>query len=165
VEAHGITVDVCKNGCSGIWFDDREMKKFDEDSEDASAIVFGDGPQPTSTVRDSGPPLSCPRCKGDAILARRSSGPDGTITIDQCLSCSGIWFDGGELSKYRGQFKTEVERQAAADAFLRPHLASMLDEVHEEIDRTKALTEQYKRADTWGKRFSLYIRDILSRHY
>ena len=30
-----ITVDVCKGGCGGIWFDNFELKKFDEPHEAA----------------------------------------------------------------------------------------------------------------------------------
>ena len=25
----GVTVDVCRDGCAGIWFDNFELKKFD----------------------------------------------------------------------------------------------------------------------------------------
>ena len=33
--AGDVTVDVCKGGCGGMWFDNYELKKFDEPHESA----------------------------------------------------------------------------------------------------------------------------------
>ena len=35
----GINLDVCVNGCGGIYFDNREFKKFDEQHEDIEPLV------------------------------------------------------------------------------------------------------------------------------
>ena len=43
----GVTVDICKDGCGGIWFDNFEMKKFDEPHEPACLALL-------DTERDEG---------------------------------------------------------------------------------------------------------------
>ena len=35
-----IMVDVCMNGCGGIWFDNREIKKVDEQHETAGELLL-----------------------------------------------------------------------------------------------------------------------------
>jgi Zn-finger nucleic acid-binding protein len=40
--------------------------------------------------------MQCPECAGQLFEKR-----DAGITIDQCETCSGIWFDVGELEAYR----------------------------------------------------------------
>ena len=39
----GVNLDVCINGCGGIYFDNREFAKFDEESEDISPFPSQDG--------------------------------------------------------------------------------------------------------------------------
>ncbi len=143
VAAGDTVVDVCKGGCGGIWFDERELKKFDEASEDPRPIIF-DAAQATPSSKDSGPAVTCPRCQGTAILARRASGPDGKITIDQCLKCSGIWLDVGELEQYRSQFSTEAERQKAANSYIQPELDAILGTMEEDNKVKREETYQLK---------------------
>ena len=38
--AGDVTVDVCKGGCGGIWFDNFELKKFDEPCESAGEALL-----------------------------------------------------------------------------------------------------------------------------
>ena len=40
VTVEGITVDVCKQGCGGIWFDRFELQKVDEMHESAGEILL-----------------------------------------------------------------------------------------------------------------------------
>ena len=39
VPSEGVNVDICVDGCGGIFFDNREFKMFDEQSENIDAII------------------------------------------------------------------------------------------------------------------------------
>ncbi len=159
ITANGVEVDICRNGCGGVWFDEKEYKKFDEASEDATPLLLTSPSGAAPASNDVGPAMSCPKCGEDGILARRASGPDDKITIDQCMRCSGIWFDVGELGTYRAQFKTEDERETAADSFLAPAVDTILDQIEEENKRVKTITERYKNAVTVKQRLQLVMQD------
>lgn len=127
-----VTVDVCRGGCGGVWFDDRELKKFDEQSEvDGELILTAEKDaniRPTDTA-----PRSCPRCP-DEVLCRRFYDIQNQVTVDQCLKCSGIFLDTGELQAIRGQYRTESDRNAAADAYLSSYLDATKEKLGQGYD-------------------------------
>ena len=57
----GITVDICQSGCSGIWFDWLELKKFDEPHEEAGTELLDLERNPAVSI-DRSKRLSCPKC-------------------------------------------------------------------------------------------------------
>ena len=63
-----VTVDVCKGGCGGIWFDNFELKKFDEPHESAGQTLL-DIERDQTMVLDYEKRLNCPKCK-DAVMMR-----------------------------------------------------------------------------------------------
>ena len=57
----GINLDVCVNGCGGIYFDNREFNKFDEQHEDIEPLVkVFEGRN--YSVTDSETVRICPAC-------------------------------------------------------------------------------------------------------
>ena len=38
-ENFGVNVDVCENGCKGIWFDQGELRRLDENNEGLGAAL------------------------------------------------------------------------------------------------------------------------------
>ena len=38
VPKEGVNVDICLDGCGGMWFDNREIKYFDEQNEKVDEI-------------------------------------------------------------------------------------------------------------------------------
>jgi Zn-finger nucleic acid-binding protein len=141
IKAGDIDVDVCGDGCGGIWLDDLEIKKFDEPCELAAETIFEAvaGAKKAATVLQV---RQCPKCE-DEILWRRSYDHMGKVEVDQCPECSGIWLDTEELEQIRGQFKTEAERLNAADKFLDTRLdnieAAFLDDASLELERIEKL--------------------------
>ena len=116
IKAGDVFVDVCQGGCGGVWFDEFELKKFDEPHEFAGEAILSAARNP-STIFDSNQIRHCPRCAGEE-LCRRYYDIKGQVEVDQCLRCSGIWLDVGELGSVRSQYTTEAERQQAADNYL-----------------------------------------------
>ena len=46
--------------------------------------------------------LCCPRCKKWMVKKTK-----GSVTIDKCTKCGGIWLDKGEIFKIIGEFKNK----------------------------------------------------------
>ncbi len=107
----GVNLDVCVDGCGGIYFDNREFKKFDEPNEDISPLteVFSGR---VYEIVDENAERKCPVC-GNTMVKNFASSKH-QIQVDECYHCGGKFLDFGELDKIRGQYNTEDER--AADA-------------------------------------------------
>ena len=66
-----VTVDVCKGGCGGIWFDQFELKKFDEPHEAEGQELLEVDRDPGVSV-DHTQRLKCPKC-ADMVMMRHLS--------------------------------------------------------------------------------------------
>jgi len=105
----GFYVEVCSDGCGGIFFDNREFKRFDEQHEDASVILnefIGKKFEKT----DASAQRVCPCC--NAIMVKNFSSINKEIEIDECYNCGGKFLDNGELEKIRGEYLNEDDRKA-----------------------------------------------------
>ena len=98
----GINVDVCINGCGGIYFDVREYNKLDEPHEDASAI-FNELANKELNRVDESIKRTCPCC--GATMIKNFSSIRREIQIDECYKCGGKFLDGGELEKIRAEYQ------------------------------------------------------------
>jgi len=110
-----VTVDVCRGGCGGIWFDSFEFKKFDEPNESAGEELL-DVEQDASIVVDHTKRLKCPKCD-DIVMMRHFFSVKKEVEVDECPGCGGFWLDAGELRKIRSMFNTEEERHKAAGEY------------------------------------------------
>lgn len=118
--AGAIKVDVCHEGCGGVWFDKDELKKVDSKHEVDAEVILNVERDP-SIHADREKIRFCPKCD-DEELCIRWFDIKNQVEIDQCLHCSGIWLDTGELLTVRSQHATDADRQKAADAYLAAHL-------------------------------------------
>ena len=109
-----VTVDVCEGGCGGIWFDNFELKKFDEQHESAGQELL-DIERDESIVVDHTKRLKCPKC--GIIMMRHFFSVKRKVEVNECPGCAGFWLDTGELSRIRSLFNTEEEREKAADQY------------------------------------------------
>jgi Zn-finger nucleic acid-binding protein len=112
VTVENVTVDVCKGGCGGIWFDQFELEKFDEPHEPAGEHLLEVERDESITV-DRTKRLQCPKCD-DVVMMRHFFSVKQQVEVDECPSCGGFWLDAGELDKMRSLFRTEEERHKAA---------------------------------------------------
>jgi Zn-finger nucleic acid-binding protein len=111
-----IHVDVCHQGCGGIWFDAFELQQVDEVHETAGDLLLhvqGNA----ELVVDHGRKRACPKCEG-VKLKRRFFSARREIEIDECPGCGGCWLDAGELAKIRAQNQAEREAQEAEQPYL-----------------------------------------------
>ncbi len=110
-----VTVDVCQNGCGGVWLDAHEFKKVDEqheqDGDILARVTLGKDVEKAPHAK-----RKCPKCP-NMIMLRRFESPLKQVYVDECPKCAGIWLDAGELLVIRSQYKTEDERKAAASRY------------------------------------------------
>lgn len=111
-----VEVDICMDGCGGIWFDPFELKKMNERSEITADFMKALGQANRKTV-DKKPRLTCPQC--GAKMLRHFHSVRREVEIDQCSQCYGHWLDGGELIKVIGQFKDQEDHNKATIEFFK----------------------------------------------
>lgn len=138
----GINIDICTEGCGGIYLDNREYQKLDEQHEHVDQIIQDIENADFSHVKvDEDAIRVCPAC--GANMVKNPSSVKGEVIIDECYACGGKFLDHGELTKIREEFPTEKERsEAAMKAFLySPEAAEMnyLSKTSARVHRTSAL--------------------------
>lgn len=135
VPEEGINVDICLNGCGGIYFDNREFNKFDEKAESIDEILKAIEGKTFATV-DESLPRSCPVC--GSKMVKNYSSANRTIQIEECYSCGGKFLDNGELQKIRAEFDTEEERSQATMQELYKTVGGKLQELEDERNAARA---------------------------
>ncbi len=133
IPSAGINIDICTNGCGGIYFDNRELNAFDEKHEDVSKIlerIKDKTFEPVKTDVDR----HCPNC-GNKMVKNYSS-INKSIEIDDCYNCGGKFLDNSELQKIRAEYDTEQERSEDVLRHIYKEVGQELAEVDERYSQT-----------------------------
>lgn len=142
VPSEGVNVDICLDGCGGIYFDTREFKYFDEQDENIEEIVkAAEGKTFTPVNEDL--PRTCPVC--GARMVKNYASVKKEVKIDECYACGGKFLDHGELEKIRAQYATEKERSADI-------MQEVYSTVGVEIKRLEAENAQLRANRSWMKK-------------
>ena len=88
-----LTIDSCPE-CFGLWFDGEELKRFLRSPGLSEKILEDEELEINSPPRQK-EPRNCPSCEGGKMKASQM----GSLILDYCLACRGVWFDHGELKK------------------------------------------------------------------
>jgi uncharacterized protein len=131
MEAGGVTVDICKGGCGGIWFDNYEFQKFDEPHESAGEALLQIDSLPGADNTESR--YNCSKCE-NIVLSRNFMSVKRKVEIDECPQCGGVWLDAGELGQIRNLFDTEEKRVEAAEIYFKDVFDSDLLKVRQASD-------------------------------
>ncbi len=116
-------LDVCLDGCGGIWFDNRELQKFDEKAEDITAIKNAYAGKTFKKI-DKTVDRKCPKCHKNMV--KNSVSAKQEISIDECYFCGGKFFDYQELEQMRNQYNSDEERIADIKELAKDSLAMEL---------------------------------------
>lgn len=107
LEEQQFIVDVCLDGCGGLWLDNRELQKVDEQNEDITVIESAYQGK-TFTKTDKTVERLCPLC--NIKMVKNSVSAKQEISIDECYLCGGKFFDYQELEQMRDQYENNDER-------------------------------------------------------
>ena len=135
VPSEGVNIDICVNGCGGIYFDVREFEHFDEQHEDIDEIIKAIDGKTFKPVDDT-LPRSCPVC--GSKMAKHYASAKHEILIDECYSCGGKFLDHGELQKIREQYVTEDERTADIMKYIHREVGAELKALNDEAEKLRA---------------------------
>ena len=125
MDVSDIVVDVCIGGCGGIWFDNFELSKVDEQHEHVGEALLDIERNPHIRLNNQ-EKRPCPRCP-DVKMMRRFFSVARKTEIDECPSCGGIWLDAGELRAIRNEFPDEKSRKEAFDRHFQEMFGDKLD--------------------------------------
>lgn len=141
-----VEVDVCQGGCGGIWFDNFEIKKFDEPHESAGEELL-DIERDESITVDHTKRLKCPKCD-EVVMMRHFFSVKKQVEVDECPGCGGFWLDAGELLKIRSLFDTEEERHRATQEYFSEvfggQLAAMETEDKSNLNKAKKISNMFR---------------------
>lgn len=99
----GVSIDICADGCGGIFFDNQEMQTITQKQGDISEIrdiINAGNFRPVDESRQR----ICSVC-GKPMVKTPIKGIG--IEIDTCYSCGGIFLDNGEYDAIRQGIKTK----------------------------------------------------------
>ena len=135
IKSEGINIDICTDGCGGIFFDNREFEAFNEQHEDITFIeskLEGKTFQPVNEdeVR------ICPACGGQMV--KNTSKVNGNIVVDDCYLCGGKFLDYGELQKIRAEYTNDNSRTSSAMEYLYREIGQELTQIDMERAKHKA---------------------------
>lgn len=138
----GIKVDICRNGCEGLWFDWTELARLDEKDEGCGKAL--EDALGSSRVNESRSPLQCPKCQKVMHIHRYSASKE--VNVDECYNCGGFFLDSGELKTIRDTHMTEEEQEAYIEKLIAeiPEYARSQADLEKESLRAKAIKKYTK---------------------
>lgn len=134
IPSEGINIDICTDGCGGIFFDNREFDKFNEEHEDIS-LIYEKLKDKTFEKVDDRVERNCPAC--GAKMVKNTSAVGGSVVVDDCYICGGKFLDYGELNKIRAEYKNDSARQDAAVKYLYQKVGQELKQMDEQSAKRK----------------------------
>jgi Zn-finger nucleic acid-binding protein len=141
-----ITVDVCKQGCGGMWFDRFELQKVDEPHESAGESLLQIEIDAKSRI-DPSQRRNCPKCDGVTMM-RHFFSVKKEVEVDECPNCAGFWLDAGELGRIRSQFDLEADRKKAAESYFEAifggELSKMQAEGEEKLRKARKIARMFR---------------------
>lgn len=138
----GVNVDICLDGCGGIYFDNRELKYVDEQNENIDAILEEIKEKSFEPVNQENK-RSCPAC--GARMTKNFTSAKRKIQIDECYSCGGKFLDAGELQALRDEYATEEDRSAEVMALIYSTVGPEIKEMeakHQEALKKRSLLKR-----------------------
>ena len=122
----GFNLDICIEGCGGIFFDNRELKHFDEQHENIDEIVNVLKDKTFEKVDESKTRV-CPLCGNNMVKNYVSIKHE--VQIDECYNCGSKFMDNGELEAMRSQYSTENDRRQDVLSSTYAEIGSKIDEL------------------------------------
>lgn len=150
----GIKVDVCENGCKGIWFDQGELRMLDEKNEGLGVALEEALRYPRNNNGQRGQ-IKCPKCSIPMQIHKYKRAKE--INVDECYGCAGFFLDSGELTEIRDNYMSDAEVNAYAEQILSsmPKYAEALLDLEAQKKRSESIQRYTKflTLNYWRKKF------------
>jgi hypothetical protein len=132
-----IEIDICENGCKGIWFDEGELKKVRQEPDGAEKVQDMDGqfipkPKEEAMAEDK---RYCPRCNIE--LYKYNWDMKSDIFLDSCEQCNGMWVDAGELKGMNEYLKNMASRPVPDDEQIKLKLSEIELETQQKMEKDR----------------------------
>jgi Zn-finger nucleic acid-binding protein len=141
-----LTVDVCRNGCAGIWLDRWELRKVDADQTSEGECLLA-LPARSPLAPEHVEQRFCPRDL--APLRRHYVCDELGLEVDSCVVCAGLWIEPGELGRIYQSRDPGDEAASEVCRALARSLGPALESMRCASDRARARAEQIDRALRW----------------
>ncbi|HEV8456683.1 MAG TPA: zf-TFIIB domain-containing protein [Methylomirabilota bacterium] len=140
-----VTVDVCRTRCGGIWFDQFELRKFDEPFEPAGDLLALK--RAAGVTVDPNKARMCPKCVSVRLL-RHFFSIKRQVAVEECPQCGGYWLDAGELLAIRSEYPSEKDRIRAADEYFEdvfgPEFRAQAQKDEESLARARRVANMFR---------------------
>ena len=150
----GVNVEVCENGCKGIWFDQGELRMLDQNNEGAGAALETALRSPRSNDAQRGP-ITCPKCGIRMHTHKFERDPE--VNVDECYKCGGFFLDSGELTEIRNNYMTDAQVNAYADKIANsvPEYVKAEQNLETEQKRLEAIQHftRFMTVNYWRRKF------------
>ena len=113
-------IDICLKGCGGMFFDNREFEKIDEQHENIDEILSLISNRTFKQVDDKELRI-CPYCHANMVKTNIFG-----VLIDTCYTCGGKFLDNNELEQYRNQYPSDSERSKVFHAMFGQKLKEVI---------------------------------------
>lgn len=87
----GISIDICTNGCGGLFFDNQELQTINASEKDINEVKKALNGKTFKAV-DSAQTRVCPVC-GTKMVKTKAFGTE----IDTCYNCGAVFLDANEI--------------------------------------------------------------------
>lgn len=109
IPSAGVNVDICVDGCGGIYFDRKEIQHFQKGNDNSYNEIKKELSGKFFTPVNQNETRVCPVCAAKMVKTKIQG---LNVEIDTCYSCGGIFLDNGELELIRESMKKTSYQKA-----------------------------------------------------
>src|SRR5947208_16499603 len=153
-ENFGVNVDVCEDGCKGIWFDQGKLAMLDEKNEGLGAALEAALRNPRNN-HGQRPPIECPKCSIPIHTHKYKRTKE--VNVDECYNCGAFFLDSGELTDIRDNYMSDAEVTAYADQIINsiPEYAQAVKNLDAKKQRLESIQKytKFMTVSYWRKKF------------
>ncbi len=141
-------IDICADGCGGIFFDNRELKVLNKNADQVDEILKSLEGKEFEKVDDS-KERTCPAC-GARMVKNKANNEDvkdnDFIVIDECYQCGGKFLDHGELERFKHTKAVKVDEKKPADIqYLYSQVGLANDSIEKDIAKASPLQKFFTK--------------------
>lgn len=141
-------VDVCTDGCGGIFFDNRELKILNNNADQIDVIMDSIDGKNFKKV-DETLDRVCPSCGAKMVKNKVNNDEvhNGEfVVIDECYQCGSKFLDFGELGKFKHTQVAKPEEKRSVDIqYLYSQVGLANDSVEKDLAKLSPLKKLFNK--------------------